>query len=207
MKPKVIVAGVIVLIIIALFVTVVAATITLQGPAQPAQAVCNVTGYLANNYGTEIPDTVVTLHVMTNNTTDGNVSGIRELYTLTAITNRSNGSPGGFVFHDVVLIQGASYAYVTASIPVGNNMSSGVSKDFILKNNTTIDTRVIIIVPPEDANLPQSKYEQIGSCNLTGYATDTYGNGAPGALITYHAIGYNGSADEEIELRVIKKAL
>jgi hypothetical protein len=200
MKSRVFVFGAIAVLIIVCLIAVAAFSLSQPRQTQTVQAICNVTGYVANNYGTEITNTIVTLHVMGNNTTDGNVTIPQELYNLTTTTNRSNGSPGGFVFDNVVLVPGASYAYASASIPVSNNSTcSGVSKDFSLKNNTTIDTRVIIIVPPRDANLPQSEYETIGSYNVTGYLVDSYGIGVPGAEVWLHVIGNNGSGDHEIE--------
>lgn len=116
-------------------------------PYQPLQGsgqnVSSVNGYVVDSYGTQLPSDRVTLHVMGYNYSNGQVSGEWEIYNITQKANTTIPNVGRYNFYNFPYVNGADYAFVSATYQYNNSTIYGRSDNFSL--NKTIEGLFIVL--------------------------------------------------------------
>jgi hypothetical protein len=162
MKVNKLTIGIIAAIFVFCILAVVAVLIQQQSPDQPgsqgpsdANATgddgttiqpppLDISGQVKDKYGNALGDVTVTLHLMSYDYTNGNVSGIREADTLTATTNAS----GEYIFSSVPRTAGVDYCYVSATKDIpGDWPTHANGENITMKNASDVRSDLVLYMP------------------------------------------------------------
>jgi hypothetical protein len=99
-----------------------------------------VSGQVLDQYGDALGNITVTLHMMSYEYVNGNVSDIREADTSTTTTNAS----GEYLFNGVHWASGVDYCYVSAE---KNGISHGSGQNITRKDGPAVWSDIILHVP------------------------------------------------------------